>query len=282
MTLAELTVTARDLGLDADTITGLARPAVVLRPHTHPVGDRAGSWLGGLPTLPRDTAWPAPGGHALAFIAQVACDDLPVSLVEQGFPAHGALCFFYDAIAMPWKSGWTEAPGAAVVYVSDPADTKIPEWPDDLPDDVRYDIRYLSAHETIALPPIDSPGGRTLRLTEDQHDAYQKLVAATAGEGAWSSRFLLGRYPDQIQEDMTAECALIDLKAGGREPIGRDRKARPNLREQASHWRLLLQVPTIEPVGMMWGDAGCLYYWIHEEDLRARRFDRICVFLQSD
>jgi uncharacterized protein YwqG len=80
---------------------------------------------------------------------------------------------------------------------------------------------------------------------------------------------------------MTAECALMSLKAGWREPIGRDRKGRPNLREQASHWRLLLQVPTIDTVGMMWGDAGCLYYWIHEEDLKSCRFDRVCVFLQS-
>jgi hypothetical protein len=199
MTLAELAVTANDFGLDADTIVGLARPGVVLRPHAHPVGDRAGSWFGGLPCLPSDTVWPAPEGHALAFIAQVACDDLPVSLVEDGFPAHGALCFFYDATAMAWKSDWTEASSAAVVYVSDPADTRIPEWPDGLPEDARYDTRYLSAHETITLPPIDSSMVRTLRLTEDQFDAYQQLVGAIAGEDGWASRFLLGCYPDQIQ-----------------------------------------------------------------------------------
>jgi hypothetical protein len=86
MTLAELAVTANDFGLDADTIVGLARPGVVLRPHAHPVGDRAGSWLGGLPSLPSNTVWPASEGHALAFIAQVACDDLPLSLLEEGFP----------------------------------------------------------------------------------------------------------------------------------------------------------------------------------------------------
>jgi uncharacterized protein YwqG len=26
---------------------------------------------------------------------------------------------------------------------------------------------------------------------------------------------------------------------------------------------------------MMWGDLGMLYYWIREEDLAARRFDRV-------
>jgi uncharacterized protein YwqG len=31
---------------------------------------------------------------------------------------------------------------------------------------------------------------------------------------------------------------------------------------------------------MMWGDAGCLYYWIRAEDLRARRFDRAWMILQ--
>jgi uncharacterized protein YwqG len=220
-------------------------------------------------------------GQPLAFIAQVACDELPVSLVEQGFPAQGALCFFYDTTTTDWKNDWTAASSAPVVYVSDPADTKIPEWPDDLPEDSRYGIRYLSAHETISLPPIDSPVVRALRLIVDQFDAYQQLVAATAGKDTWASRVLLGGYPDQIQEDMTAECALVGLKAGGRESVGRDRTGRPDLREEARHWRLLLQVPTIETLGMTWGDAGCLYYWIHEEDLRPRRFDRICVFLQS-
>lgn len=280
MTLTELAVTASDLGLDADTTVALAQPAVVLRPDANPVGDRAGSWLGGLPTLPSQVTWPASEGQALAFIAQVACGHLPVSVVEQGFPAHGALCFFYDATAAPWKRG-TEASHEAVVYVSDPADGRIPEWPDGLPEDARYDIRYLSVHETITLPPIDSPAVRALRLTEDQSNAYQQLVGVTAGEDGWASRFLVGGYPDQIQEDMTGECALISLKAWDRESTGRGSTGRPNLREQARHWRLLLQVPTIETVGIMWGDAGCLYYWIHEDDLKARRFDRVCVCLQS-
>jgi uncharacterized protein YwqG len=281
MTLAELAVAASDFGLNADGIIGLARAAVVWRPQASLAGEGVGSWVGGLPALPRDMAWPTRDGRALAFVAQIACDELPDSLAQQGFPARGALYFFYDAAATAWESNSNEASNAAVVYVADPAGTSASEWPDGLPESARYDIQYLTPHETIALPPVDSSSVRRLRLIEDQDEAYQQLVDFTAGEDGWTSRMLLGGHPDQIQEDMTAECAVWRLKAWGGEPIGRDSKGRPNLREQALHWRLLLQVPTIEALGMTWGDAGCLYYWIHEEDLKACRFDRICVFLQS-
>jgi uncharacterized protein YwqG len=31
---------------------------------------------------------------------------------------------------------------------------------------------------------------------------------------------------------------------------------------------------------MMWGDCGMVYYWIREQDLRERAFDRAWAILQ--
>ena len=48
----------------------------------------------------------------------------------------------------------------------------------------------------------------------------------------------------------------------------------------AKPWRLLLQLDSCEDLGMMWGDMGLVYFWIRQEDLQARRFDRTWVILQ--
>jgi uncharacterized protein YwqG len=54
----------------------------------------------------------------------------------------------------------------------------------------------------------------------------------------------------------------------------------PSAASSALEWRLLLQVPSADAAGMMWGDVGCLYYWIRQDDLAARRFDRSWMILQ--
>jgi uncharacterized protein YwqG len=57
----------------------------------------------------------------------------------------------------------------------------------------------------------------------------------------------------------------------------------PRAAEAARHqyeWRLLLQVDTDDDAKMMWGDAGRIYFWIRDEDLRARRFDKTWLVFQ--
>jgi uncharacterized protein YwqG len=44
--------------------------------------------------------------------------------------------------------------------------------------------------------------------------------------------------------------------------------------------RFLLQVDSDDAAGMMWGDAGMLYFWIRDDDLAARRFDRAWCVMQ--
>ncbi len=44
---------------------------------------------------------------------------------------------------------------------------------------------------------------------------------------------------------------------------------------------MLLQIDTDEQgPDWMWGDMGCLYFWIRKQDLDERNFDRIWAVLQ--
>ncbi|MDZ4088011.1 MAG: DUF1963 domain-containing protein [Tabrizicola sp.] len=56
------------------------------------------SWLGGLPSLPPDTAWPrnAETGLPQHFLAQVDCADLPTLGGTSPLPREGLLLFFSD------------------------------------------------------------------------------------------------------------------------------------------------------------------------------------------
>jgi hypothetical protein len=78
---------------------------LVLRRQMPPrFGEAPRSWLGGLPMLPDDVAWPRSisseyperGERPLHFIAQICCADLPPALWGGLGPRHGWLLLFID------------------------------------------------------------------------------------------------------------------------------------------------------------------------------------------
>jgi hypothetical protein len=85
-----------------------------------------------------------------------------------------------------------------------------------------------------------------------------------------------GGHPLPIQGDMRIECALVtkgfDLSAWN--------EAAARLKSDAANWLLLLQIASDDRAGMMWGDVGNLYVWIHRDALRARRFEEARVIMQ--
>ena len=50
----------------------------------------------------------------------------------------------------------------------------------------------------------------------------------------------------------------------------------------AGDWVLLFQMGTVEDEDfeLMWGDCGCIYFWIKKQDLAAGNFDRVWLILQ--
>ena len=52
------------------------------------------------------------------------------------------------------------------------------------------------------------------------------------------------------------------------------------LESGAKDWRLLLQIDSDDKASMMWGDSGRLYFWIRQDDLQNKRFEKTWVILQ--
>ena len=73
------------------------------------------------------------------------------------------------------------------------------------------------------------------------------------------------------------ECALVRQGLG---PNAWNSKAAKRLKSDAANWLLLLQIASDDRAGMMWGDVGNLYVWIHRDALRARRFEEARVVMQ--
>jgi len=282
MTLDELIESARGRRItDLESIKKLARGAVDLRLAGEAMHQGSRSRLGGLPDLPVSVPWPKWTGRSLAFIGQIELLSQPRVAAREGLPGEGLLLFFYDAEQSTWGFDPKDAGSFAVVYVPESTSASVvTDWPTDVPEHARYRACSLSLAETVTLPPWESVLVEDLGLDREQLDAYQDILQATAGDDAWASRVLLGGYPDQIQGDMSLECALVSAGLYCGDATGYRDARLPVFRQQAREWRLLLQVPSAEPAGMMWGDAGCLYYWIREGDLAARRFERSWMILQ--
>lgn len=281
MHVDDLLAAAKRCGfLQLDAIAALARPAAILRPGDTAEAMRSGSRIGGLPSLPAGVAWPQHDGKSLSLIAEIDLASQPEVLAADGLPPDGTLLFFYEAEQSTWGFDPKDAGSFAVIYVPRGAPVVLADWPDDLPDYARFTPVPVSAVPTTLLPPWESGAIGDLRLGGEQLEAYQNLLERLMDDQEWATRCLLGGYPDQIQGEMTLECAMV--AAGlycGDDKAYQDPRM-PELRRRAREWRLLLQVASLDEAGMMWGDAGCLYYWIHEDDLRARRFERAWMILQ--
>jgi uncharacterized protein YwqG len=107
-------------------------------------------------------------------------------------------------------------------------------------------------------------------------EAYYDLV-----EPVGTPLHRVGGNANEIQGPMGLEAELVSngIYCGDREGLEEGRKR--GLDAGAADWRLLLQVDSEERLGMMWGDAGRIYFLIRKDDLMGRRFDRVWLILQS-
>jgi len=269
--------------------------------------------LGGVPLVGEGFSWPRRArtrerygdriraGTPLAFIAQVNLAEMPPADPSGGLrdlPRSGMLLFFCDEESLPY--GHPEDSDAfSVVYLPlDPDDTRmrLADVPDGLVTFSDHggqwgmpDVVVLEALPELALPGPYPDEVRAMDLSEAESDAYWHLaeeleregahlpadVAETPGPANYPPIHRLGGVPHEIQNPMQAECELARR--------GEDPHAPPysRLEEEAkARWRLLLQVDSDDAAGMMWGDAGMLYYWIRDDDLAARRFDRAWCVMQ--
>src|SRR5258708_9550180 len=127
----------------------------------------------------------------------------------------------------------------------------------------------LTKTPKIDVPAFDCP--------DDEQKKYEPLLSTfpkPADHAALHNR-LLGN-PDTIQDDMRQECQVA---SHGVTDINDPRAA--ELSKGALDWQLLLQIDTGERIGMRWGDAGMIDYWITATALQPHHFAHPRLGLQS-
>jgi uncharacterized protein YwqG len=134
----------------------------------------------------------------------------------------------------------------------------------------------LTLRAETTLPDPSSLEIQALDLGTSEQDDYAEMLASA--DEAPQHR-LLG-HPQVIQNEMQTECALVTHGLYTGDSTGyRDPRA-AEFRKGAADWLLLLQIDSDDGAGMMWGDAGRLYFWIRRQDLADRRFDQAWLILQ--
>jgi uncharacterized protein YwqG len=279
ITIDEFVSRLERAGLQSHTerLVALARPSIRL--HSESADDsemRIGaSRLGGRPDVPVGFEWPVYDDLPQSFIAQINLADTAQLDLDGELPSEGLLSFFYDSDQRVW--GFDPSQDGAWMVAYSPPGTELVrrEPPRGMPEEAVFNPMQLRTESELTFAPWESFDVQQLELDRDEQFAYVDVLGS-ADRGPLHR--VLG-HPDPVQGDMQLECQLVHhgLYCGG---ITEDPRA-SGLRSGAAEWRLLLQVDTDDPAGMMWGDVGMIYYWITTTSLRQRNWNEARLILQS-
>ncbi|MFI9816109.1 YwqG family protein [Saccharothrix variisporea] len=260
----------------AERWTSLIRPGVRLRVRD---GGRRVGYLGGVPFLPADVAWPEwEGEGSLNFVASIDCGRLPANSLDIALPDSGTLLFFYYDPESAYLDGteyhptvgsWEPASqaGARVLYVPPGVPTEERDTPLDIEP---YDYAPLVATPIATGPDWYHPEfrARCRDLSEDDldflddhgnGDDFARALSAVRSHPSHQ----LGGHAHPIQSAVELEAAQSVLGPGAEWE---------SVAEEARRWTLLAQIDSDREAGMRWGDLGTLYWLIRPEDLAARDF----------
>jgi len=235
--------------------------------------------LGGRPDIDARHDWPQWKGAPQSFLAQMDLAALRQNGGPNWLPARGALFFFYDAEQSTW--GFDPADRGSWRVVHDPDGfASAPRTPPSLPAHAVFRERRLGGHAERSRPDAELLGVLPPEIDTPEDKAYEARLNAGAPKNApWHQ---VGGHPAAIQSSgMALECQLASngIYVGG--PEGYAAPERKALEGGAKDWRLLLQVDSDDEAGMMWGDAGRLYFWVREDEARRGDFASAWMVLQS-
>lgn len=222
------------------------------------------SKVGGQPFLPEGHDWPCDGGVPMRFLAQLNFEDTP-SL--PGFPDSGMLLLFvpndatmgleFGVRRSRYGAVWLEdvdrktavvdaAPfekrSAAEGYSKAPVASK--------PDGIRYHLYLQPAIPMDVRFRKLVPGAA--KLKDKALDKFETKFWNPSGFGRHNR---VGGYASFVQEDPR--------------------------RGDTAEYVQLVQFDSYDPWGLMFGDGGIAHFFIHPDDLAARRFDNMLYYWDS-
>jgi uncharacterized protein YwqG len=272
----------RDVGLEGrtDDVVRMARPSIRLTP-----GGTGVSRLGGSPDLPPDFEWPTWEDRELAFVGQLALDEVAALEPTLPIPNEGRLLVFWDFEGKP--SGVLPAHRGScrvVVVDADPTDL----IPDDAHAQALRPMQVELSRELTVPSPWTFPA-EALDLSTEEAGAWDTLrerLAEAQGvelEDASPDTFALHRllgYQEEVGSELEFDCELAasGLDAGDYDVYYEVRTERT---DAALEWRLLLQVSADDTMGTPGeGEFDRLFICIRDADLQAGNLDAAWAILR--
>ncbi len=275
-----------------DAVIQMLAPSVRLIPDPSQATDLGRSRIGGLPDLPAGFGWPvyeklpdplpnwAPAtwrqllGQPLAFLLQVNLTEIRPFDLDRRLPESGMLYFFYLNVVERFHLSPRPDEITFVLFTPEAQVLRRGSAHSSLPSDCVYRGFTLSPRLEWTIPePYDLlRAGIEQAEIESQLEQFSDLIdcpslrtEAAELQGfapVFESKHRLLGHPELIQAYCTAN-GFPDA-------------------------RLLLQVDSdftwkdasLPETGMMWGDAGRIYFYIKQEDLRVQRFDATWAHLE--
>lgn len=268
-------------GLDdyADHLVNLMRPSARLVTGEQTAEDAIGtSRFGGMPDAPDGFAWPSHNGTPLSFIAQFRLADFTDQDPDGLLPAAGHLSFFYEATTQEaWGFDPKDSGASRVYYFPEDTDLHRAVAPSTLAEEGCFNPLEVGARPEWTPAPWESFDVELVGMTIEEGHRYAEALWDDEDDGP--RHRLLGN-PDPVQGDMQVECQLVTNGLYCGDSSGYRSQRAASLRDAATDWRLLLQVDSQDELNMMWGDVGRIYFWIKQDDLIARRWDKVWTILQ--
>jgi uncharacterized protein YwqG len=269
-------VKVEEEGLDAhiDFLKSLRQPAIALKKSS----TDSNSQIGGRPNLPDDIEWPSWKNSHLAFLCQLDLSQIPDEFADK-LPKYGGLLFFYCQEQETWGFAPKDKGSWKVIY-TDKDLSLIPEreFPADIKEHSIYESKEVSFKAVNVYPDYQNARVNELDLNDTQMDEYDELSLSVFDSNYAHQMF---GYPSPVQgNNMELECQLVSngLDCGSQSGYNDPRSKEFAIGKD--DWVLLLQLDSDDDCGMMWGDAGMLYFWIRKQDLENANFDNVWMILQ--
>jgi uncharacterized protein YwqG len=209
----------------------------------------------------------------LSFLASVNLHSVAAVLPLDWLPQNGKLLFFCDVEAQPWGFDPNDRDSWKVIYLDENAAVErsrsaAPSLPT-----VSVSLRRIES-----LPSYQRAQVTALELTDKQADELSEITNSVYGKTPCHQ---IGGYPNPVQGDeMELECQLAFHGIYVGDPSRYHNSRAEEARGGAKDWKLLLQVDSDNALEVMWGDAGVVYFWIRDQDARAKRFENAWLVLQ--
>ena len=283
---------AVDISAIEEQLKNLCKNAVRLSIDGNNEYQKGGTRFGGNPDVPKDFKWPyfetdTPFDkiikpRPLAFLAQFNLSEVSEFDTEGLLPKSGTLAFFYEVASMRWGYEKEDEGCARVYWFRNPEDLSPAEFPEDLAAEYRFPALNIALKSEKTYPDSED-----YYLDRDDYsdtiDAFKRAQSSVDDSDNWSK--LLG-WADIVQGNITSDCERIARGYTSDEVWNSDDFSKAELEEiekHASEWTLLFQLDSFYSgdFGLSFVDAGRIYFYIREEDLRLRRFDKAWLILQT-